>query len=105
MLERIRDIRASEKRFYQKVHDLFTLSSDYDTNDKVTQMFFAEVQNKLLFAVTGHTAAEIVSKRISADKDNAGLSSWKGTIVRKQDIYIAKITLLMMKSTHLIAWL
>ena len=90
MLERIRDIRASEKRFYQKVRDLFALSSDYDTSDKATQMFFAEVQNKLLFAVTGHTAAELVCQRISADKDNAGLTNWKGTVVRKQDIYIAK---------------
>jgi len=90
MLERIRDIRASEKRFYQKVRDLFALSSDYDTSDKATQMFFAEVQNKLLFAVTSHTAAELVSQRINAKKDNAGLTNWKGTVVRKQDIYIAK---------------
>jgi len=90
MLARIRDIRASEKRFYQKVRDLFALSSDYDTTDKATQMFFAEVQNKLLFAVTGQTAASLVSQRISADKDNAGLTNWKGSVVRKQDIYIAK---------------
>ena len=60
LLARIRDIRASEKRFYQKVRDLFALSSDYDATDKATQMFFAETQNKLLFAVTGKTAAEVI---------------------------------------------
>jgi len=90
MLERIRDIRASEKRFYQKVRDLFALSSDYDGSDKSTQMFFAEVQNKLLFAVTDKTAAEIIVSRASAEKENMGLASWKGSVVRKQDIYIAK---------------
>jgi len=90
MLERIRDIRASEKRFYQKVRELFALSSDYDTTDKATQMFFAEVQNKLLYATTNQTAAELISARASADKNNMGLTSWKGSIVRKQDIYIAK---------------
>lgn len=90
LLERIRDIRASEKRFYQKVRDLFSLSSDYDPTDKVTQMFFAETQNKLLFAVTGHTAAEIIVSRADAGKPNMALTSWKGSIVRKQDIFIAK---------------
>lgn len=90
MLARIRDIRASEKRFYQKVRDLFALSNDYDSSDKSTQMFFAEVQNKLLFAVTEQTAAEIIVSRASAEKNNMGLTSWKGSIVRKQDIYIAK---------------
>jgi hypothetical protein len=63
MLARIRDIRASEKRFYQKVRDLFALCSDYDATDKATQMFFAETQNKLLYAVTGHTAAELVDQQ------------------------------------------
>ena len=90
MLERIRDIRASEKRFYQKVRDLFALSNDYDGSDKATQMFFAEIQNKLLFAVTKQVAAEIVTSRADANKDNMGLTSWQGGIVRKQDIYIAK---------------
>lgn len=90
LLERIRDIRSSEKRFYQKVRDLFALSSDYDSNDKATQMFFAETQNKLLFAVTGKTAAEIITTRADSDKANMALTSWKGTIVRKQDITIAK---------------
>jgi hypothetical protein len=90
MLERIRDIRTSEKRFYQKVRDLFALCSDYDSSDKATQMFFAETQNKLLFAVTNQTAAEIIVSRASANKPNMALTSWKGSIVRKQDIFIAK---------------
>lgn len=90
LLARIRDIRASEKRFYQKVRDLFTLSSDYDPSDKNTQMFFAETQNKILFAITGYTAAEIVINRASPDEPNMALTSWKGAVVRKQDIYIAK---------------
>ena len=90
LLERIRDIRASEKRFYQKLRDLFALSSDYDPYDKATQMFFAETQNKLLYAVTGKTAAEIIVSRADASKENMALTSWKGTIVRKQDIFIAK---------------
>ncbi len=90
LLERIREIRASEKRFYQKVRDLFALSSDYDKTDKATQMFFAETQNKLLFAVTGQTAAEIILDRADADKPNMALTSWKGSVVRKQDIFIAK---------------
>jgi len=83
LLERIRDIRASEKRFYQKVRDLFALSSDYDLSDKATQMFFAETQNKLLYAVTGKTAAEIIVSRANATKPNMALTSWKGTVVRK----------------------
>jgi len=90
LLERIRDIRASEKRFYQKIRDLMMLSSDYDKTDKSTQMFFAETQNKLLYAVTNKTAAEIICSRADASKPNMALTSWKGSVVRKQDIYIAK---------------
>ena len=90
LLERIRDIRASEKRFYQKLRDLFALSSDYDATDKATQMFFAETQNKLLYAVTHQTAAEIIVSRADASQPNMALTSWKGSVVRKQDIYIAK---------------
>jgi hypothetical protein len=90
LLERIRDIRASEKRFYQKVRDLFALSTDYDVSDKATQMFFAETQNKLLYAVTGKTAAEIIVSRADASQPNMALTSWKGSIVRKGDITIAK---------------
>ncbi len=90
MLERIRAIRASEKRFYQKVRDLFALSVDYDKTDRATQQFFAIVQNQLLYAVTGKTAAEIVLARASADKPHFGLMTWAGAIPRKQDILIAK---------------
>ena len=90
LLQRIRDIRSSEKRFYQKLRDLFKLSSDYETKEKATQMFFAETQNKMLYAVTHNTAAEIVSSRADASKPNMGLTSWKGSIVRKADIVVAK---------------
>lgn len=90
LLERIRDIRASEKRFYQKIRDLMSLSSDYDKNDKATQMFFAETQNKFLYAVTHKTAAEIIVSRADASQPNMALTSWKGSVVRKHDIYIAK---------------
>jgi len=90
LLERIREIRTSEKRFYQKVKDLLALSSDYDASDKATQMFFAETQNKLLFAVTKKTAAELIASRADANAPNMALTSWQGTKVRKQDILIAK---------------
>ncbi|EGF91395.1 virulence protein [Asticcacaulis biprosthecium C19] len=90
LLERIRDIRASELRFYQKVRDLLALSSDYDPTDKATQMFFAETQNKLLFAITGMTAAELIVARADANAPNMNLTSWKGARVRKGDIVTAK---------------
>lgn len=90
LLERVREIRASEKRFYQKVRDLLALSSDYDATDKATQMFFAETQNKLLYAVTHQTAAELIVARADANQPNMGLTTWKGSIVRKGDIIIAK---------------
>lgn len=90
LLLRIRDIRASEKRFYQKIRDLFSLSSDYEKSDKATQMFFAETQNKLLYAVTHKTAAELIVSRADATQPNMGLTTWKGSIVRKGDVIIAK---------------
>jgi hypothetical protein len=90
MLERIRDIRASEKRFYQKVRNLFALSSDYDKTDKATQVFFATVQNLLIFAVTQQTAAELITSRANPNDPHFGLLTWKGNKVRKQDILIAK---------------
>ncbi len=90
LLARIRDIRASEKRFYQKVRDLFAISSDYDATDKATQMFYAETQNKILYAVTGKTAAELIVSRANENESNMALTAWKGSVVRKQDIYIAK---------------
>lgn len=94
LLLRIRDIRASEKRFYQKLHDLFSLSSDYVKDDKATQMFFAETQNKLLYAITHQTAAELIVTRADINKPNMGLTTWKGSIVRKGDVITAKNYLL-----------
>lgn len=90
LLAQIRDIRASEKRFYQKLRDLFALSTDYSPTDADTKMFFAQTQNKLLFAVTGNTSAEIIANRADHNKQNMGLTSWKGSIVRKADVSIAK---------------
>ncbi|NYT60247.1 virulence RhuM family protein [Alcaligenaceae bacterium] len=90
LLERIRDIRASEKRFYQKVRDLFSLSSDYQARERETALFFAEVQNKLLYATTGYTAAELILKRSDPSQPNMALTSWSGSRVRKQDVIIAK---------------
>lgn len=90
MLARIRDIRASEKRFYQKVRDLFALSVDYDKSDRATQTFFATVQNLLLYAVTGHTAAELILARVNPTDPHFGLRSWSGGRVRKHDIVVAK---------------
>lgn len=90
LLAEIREIRASELRFYQKVRELFALSSDYEPDDKATQMFFAETQNKLIFAVTQQTAAELICQRANADLPNMGLTTWKGKVVRKGDVIIAK---------------
>lgn len=90
LLERIRDIRASEKRFYLKIRDLYALSIDYDPKAEVTQNFFAIVQNKLHWAITGKAAAELISERADADKPNMGLTSWKGAKVRKGDVAVAK---------------
>lgn len=90
LLQRIRDIRASEKRFYQKVRDLFSLSIDYRDDLEAVGLFFAEVQNKMLFAVTQHTAAEIVVQRADPSQPNMALTAWKGGRVRKEDVIIAK---------------
>jgi hypothetical protein len=90
LLARIRDIRASEKRFYQKIRDLFALSKDYDKTDRKTDQFFANIQNKLLFAVTQQTAAELIVNRAKADSPNMGLTTWKGSRLRKEDVIIAK---------------
>jgi hypothetical protein len=90
MLARIRDIRASEKRFYQKVRDLFALAADYDKTDQATQIFFATVQNLLLYAVSQQTAAEIILARANPTDAHFGLLAWKGGRVRKQDIVVAK---------------
>jgi len=90
LLARIRDIRASEKRFYQKVRDLFALSSDYKVTEPQTHQFFAEVQNKLLYAATKMTAAEVVMSRADPAKPNMNLTAWDGQRVRKQDVIVAK---------------
>ena len=94
LLERIRDIRASEKRFYQKVLDIYTLSIDYNSQEQSTQEFFKVVQNKLHWAITGHTAAELISERADALKPNMGLTAWKGAKVRQSDVLVAKNYLL-----------
>ena len=90
LLERIRDIRASEKRVYQKVKEIFALSVDYDSKSQIAQNFFKSVQNKLEYAATGHTAPELIAKRADASKDNMGLTSFKGIKVRRGDVTVAK---------------
>ena len=89
LLERIRDIRASEKRVYQKVKEIFALSVDYDSQSRIAQNFFKSVQNKLEYAATGHTAPEIIATRADASKDNMGLTAFKGAKVRRGDVTVA----------------
>jgi hypothetical protein len=89
-LERIRDIRASEKRFYQKIRDIYATAIDYDKDSQQAQVFFKKVQNKMLWAVTGKTAAELIESRSNPEAPNMGLTSWRGSIVRKYDVGIAK---------------
>jgi hypothetical protein len=90
LLQRIRDIRSSEKRFYQKVRDIYATSVDYDSKSEAAHLFFKKVQNKMLWAVTGHTAAELIAGRSDARLPNMGLTSWRGSRVRRQDVTIAK---------------
>lgn len=90
LLERIRDIRASERRFYLKITDIYATAVDYDAKAEISQEFFATVQNKLHFAITGQTASEIVASRADATKENMGLTNWKGDNIRKSDITVAK---------------
>ena len=90
LLERIRDIRASEARFCQKVRDILALSEDCDPGSKSVNTFYATIQNKMLHAVTGHTAAELIVARADAAAPNMGLTSWKGSRVRKGDVVTAK---------------
>lgn len=90
LLEQIRDIRASEKRFYQKLRDLFALSSDYKVTETSTNLFFAETQNKLIYGATGKTAAELIWERANAKSPNMQLQSWTGARVRKADVLVAK---------------
>ena len=93
LLERIREIRLSERKFYQKITDIYATSIDYDLTAKETKRFFAAVQNKLHYAVHGHTAAELIVERANAEKDNMGLTSWEGSPnskIHKYDVSIAK---------------
>lgn len=90
LLERIRDIRASEKRFYIKITDIYATSVDYDPQAEITRTFFATVQNKLHYAIHGMTAAELIQSRADATQNNMGLQSFKGEKVRKNDVTIAK---------------
>lgn len=93
-LSRIRDIRSSERRFYQKITDIYSqCSADYNLDSKITKDFFATVQNKLHWAITGKTAAELIAERADSSKDNMGLTNWKNApkgAIRKTDIGIAK---------------
>ena len=90
LLQRIRDIRSSERNFYQKVTDIYATAIDYRKDNKLTQEFFATVQNKIHYAVHGHTAAEIISKRSDSKKPLMGLTSFKGDYITKYDITVAK---------------
>ncbi len=90
LLERIREIRASEKRFYQKVKDLFTLSADYDSRSEDAQVFFQTIQNKMIYAIAGSTAAELIVERANPQLPNMGLTAYKGSRVRKGDVTVFK---------------
>ena len=90
LLRRIQDIRTSEKRFYRKITDIYATSVDYDPTLDISINFFKTVQNKMHWAITGHTAAELIRERADSDKPNMGLSSWRGDKVRKRDVVVAK---------------
>jgi len=90
LMQRIQDIRTSERRFYQKITDIYATSIDYDPTQEVSLLFFKTVQNKVHWAITGQTAAEIVHGRVDAAKPNLGLTNWRGAVIRKQDVAIAK---------------
>ena len=90
LTRRIQDIRTSEKRFYQKITDIYATSVDYDPTLEDSIVFFKTVQNKVHWAITGKTAAEIIHSRVNSDKTNMGLTNWRGSKVRKQDVANAK---------------
>jgi hypothetical protein len=90
LLERIRDIRSSEKRFYMKIRDIYALSIDYDPQQEITRDFFATVQNKLHYAIHGMTAAELIVNRADSKKETMGLTTYEGAVVRQSDVTIAK---------------
>lgn len=90
LTRRIQDIRTSELRFYRKITDIYATSIDYDPTQEISLLFFKTVQNKVHWAITGQTAAEIVHARVDASKPNLGLTNWRGAVVRKQEVAIAK---------------
>ena len=90
LMRRIQGIRTSERRFYQKITDIYATSIDYDPTQEVSLLFFKQVQNKVHWAITGQTAAEIIHDRVDASKPNLGLTNWRGAVIRKQDVSIAK---------------
>ncbi|MDD2229633.1 MAG: virulence RhuM family protein [Candidatus Cloacimonetes bacterium] len=90
LLDRIRDIRASEKRAYLRVREIFALATDYNPQSDMAKTFFATMQNKMHYAATGQTAAELIATRANADEANMGLTNWKGSVVRKRDVVTAK---------------
>lgn len=90
LTRRLQDIRTSERRFYQKITDIYATSVDYDSNAAITQEFFATVQNKVHYAIHGHTAAELVKQRADSSQLNMGLTNWSGARIRKSDVSVAK---------------
>lgn len=93
LLEEIREIRLSERRFYQKVTDIYATSVDYDAKSPISQKFFATVQNKMHYAITGHTAGELIKERADSQKPNMGLTSWEGSPdgkILRTDVVVAK---------------
>jgi hypothetical protein len=90
LTKRLQDIRTSERRFYQKITDIYATSIDYDPNHPLTQEFFAIVQNKVHYAIHGHTAAELIHKRADSSQPHMGLTAWEGARIRKSDVGVAK---------------
>ncbi len=90
LTRRLQDIRTSERRFYQKITDIYATSVDYDAHHSLTREFFATVQNKVHYAIHGHTAAELIQQRADSAKPNMGLTTWKGAWPRKSDVAVAK---------------
>lgn len=90
LTRRLQDIRTSERRFYQKITDIYATSVDYDASHALTQMFFATVQNKVHFAIHGQTAAELIAARADNSQPNMGLTTWVGARIRKADVSVAK---------------
>jgi hypothetical protein len=101
LLERIRDIRTSEKLFYRKICDIFATSIDYDPDVEITRNFFASIQNKFHWAIHAHTAAELILERANAEQPNMGLTTWTGNSVKQQDVTIAKNYLNSIELDHL----